>query len=63
MFGNPSYWSGFATIFGRGPMASAGDIDGDGFGDVVSADPSWGIVYVYRGSSAGLEFAGTMPAP
>ena len=42
-------------------MASAGDIDADGYDDVVIADFSW--AYVYYGSAAGLEPPVAIPMP
>ena len=45
-------------------VASAGDVDGDGFGDVIvgayiydGPDPNEGVAYVYRGSVSGLTGA------
>jgi hypothetical protein len=35
-------------------VASAGDIDGDGFGDLLVGSPSEGRVYVYRGGPGGF---------
>jgi hypothetical protein len=45
-------------------VANAGDVDGDGFGDVIvgaylsdGPDPNEGVAYVYRGSASGLTGA------
>jgi hypothetical protein len=38
-------------------VASAGDVDGDGFADVLVGRPQWGSVGIYRGSATGI--AGT----
>ena len=35
-------------------VASVGDVNGDGYADVVIADPVVGLAYVYFGSAAGL---------
>jgi hypothetical protein len=47
-------------------VAGAGDLNGDGFGDVVTSAPSWdnnsgdrGRVWVYLGSASGLASSGT----
>lgn len=49
-----SYWLGFS-------VATVGDIDGDGYDDVVAGAPRYssgqndeGAIYVYRGSAAGV---------
>jgi len=36
-------------------FASAGDVDGDGFGDVVMGVPAQDRAFVYRGTAAGLD--------
>ena len=46
--------------FGR-TMGSAGDIDADGYDDVVIADFSW--AYVYYGSAHGLQRPDRIPMP
>ncbi len=51
MAGNTgSHTSGFGAA-----LAGLGDVNGDGFDDVVVADSSAGIVRVYHGSGAGLD--------
>lgn len=56
-------WSKFRTFLGRGPVAAAGDVDGDGFGDVLSAEPVFGTVYLYHGTRDGVRYGGTLSAP
>jgi len=40
-------------------VASAGDVDADGFGDVVVGAPGAGVVLFYRGSTGGLATTAT----
>lgn len=49
--------TGSADSFGQS-VAGAGDVDGDGYADVVIGDPGAGRVLLYRGGTAGL---GAMP--
>lgn len=53
---------GFGTGFGSA-LASAGDVDGDGFADVVIAgvgEKNAGAVWLYRGGEAGLSTTPTL---
>jgi hypothetical protein len=61
-------WTGEANqaAANLGPAASAGDVNGDGYGDIVVAAPNFsngeggeGRAYLYLGSASGL---GTLPA-
>ncbi len=61
--GTQNFWAGQASLFGRGPLSTAGDVDGDGFDDFVSGEPSWGLVHLYRGSADGPVYSGTLSAP
>jgi hypothetical protein len=45
-----------ASRFGAA-VASAGDVDGDGFGDVVVGAPGGDAAFVYRGSATGIDLA------
>lgn len=51
------------TVAGVTPTAStaasAGDVDGDGYADVVVSDPSMTRITLYRGGPGGLETTGT----
>ena len=59
--GGPSGVPALRTMFGgvsggpslAGPVAEAGDVDGDGFGDVLLGPPAGTIVF--RGGSSGLD--------
>jgi hypothetical protein len=45
-------------------IASAGDVDGDGFGDLIVGSPHEDTVYVYRGGSSGFASpAATLVGP
>jgi hypothetical protein len=41
-------------------LASAGDVDGDGFGDLLVGSPGEDTVYVYRGGPSGFVAAGVL---
>jgi hypothetical protein len=61
------YYGGLGSAFGF-DVASAGDIDADGYGDLVVGAPlsglgTGGVVRVYHGSGTGLAFQDTMFAP
>jgi hypothetical protein len=53
----PTLSGGFAAFFGMS-VAGAGDLDGDGYGDVVVGAEGANSAYVYKGSASGL---GTTP--
>lgn len=48
---------GMATRFGES-VASAGDVDGDGYADVIVGTPTTNAAVLYRGSATGLTTAG-----
>ncbi len=51
---SPSFFLDGGMDFGWSALA-AGDVDGDGYGDVAVGSPSFGEVYTYRGSASGLN--------
>lgn len=53
---------GAGGAFG-GAIAAAGDINADGFGDIVVAAPGSGHVYLYYGSSTGISPSAGMALP
>lgn len=42
----------------RSTAAAAGDVDRDGYADIVVADPSMGRIMLYRGGASGLDTTG-----
>ena len=55
---------GMGELFGAS-VASAGDVDADGYADVVVGAPDAGVAYVFRGGAGGLGLAwrDRIPAP
>ncbi len=50
--------AGWAGYFGLS-VDSAGDVDGDGYDDVIVGEPNAGYAYVFHGSASGLETTAT----
>jgi hypothetical protein len=54
----PTELVGAVSSFGR-DVAAAGDVDGDGYGDVIVGAPAAGRAYVFRGAAGGLATTAT----
>lgn len=54
LYGDPARSGPYGTLFGS-DVSSAGDVNGDGYGDVAIAADGPGVVYVHLGGPAGLS--------
>jgi len=64
--GDTADWTAVGNVVGSEmrfgySAATAGDVNGDGYDDVIVGTEDYGRAYVYHGSSSGLDLNGTRP--